>query len=122
MGKITQMDGFGERLRAERKRLGLSQRALAEIGGVHANAQGNYEKGARSPDAAYLTAISEAGVDVLFVLTGQRSIGESSLAPDERALLDNYRKTSPERRASMDEVGRAMAAMSDGKGKSEQQG
>lgn len=36
-------------------------------------AQINYEKGKRKPDAEYLAAIAAAGVDVLYVLTGQRS-------------------------------------------------
>lgn len=97
----------------ERKRLKLSQAAMGEIGGVHANAQRNYEKGVRNPDAAYLAAVAEKGVDVLYVLTGQRSIREAGLAPDEAALINNYRHSSPERRASLDEVGRAFASASE---------
>lgn len=65
------MDTFGERLRAERERLGLSQVAFGELGGVQKVAQINYEKDKRKPDAEYLAAIAAAGVDVLYVLTGQ---------------------------------------------------
>lgn len=64
------MDNFGVRLRDERKRLGLSGEALGEIGGVKKIAQSNYETGKRYPDARYLMAIGEAGVDVAYVLTG----------------------------------------------------
>lgn len=60
----------GERLRAERLRLGLSQEAFGAIGGVRKQAQIKYEKGERRPNAEYLTAVAEAGVDVDFVLTG----------------------------------------------------
>lgn len=45
---------------------------MGQMGGVRRLAQGNYEKGERLPDAAYLTAIAEAGADVGFILTGQR--------------------------------------------------
>jgi len=40
---------------------------------VQKRAQINYEKDERQPDAAYLAAVAEAGADVLYVLTGQRS-------------------------------------------------
>ncbi|WP_296257479.1 MULTISPECIES: helix-turn-helix domain-containing protein [unclassified Pseudomonas] len=64
------MIGIGQRLREERNRLKLSQSALGSIGGVETNAQGNYESGLRSPKADYLLRISEAGVDINYVLTG----------------------------------------------------
>lgn len=64
------MSTTGERLREERERLGLSQSAFGELGGVLKRAQINYEKGERQPDAAYLSAIADAGADVLYILTG----------------------------------------------------
>ena len=83
------------RLREERERLGLSQEALGAVGGVRKQAQHLYESGARKPDMDYLTAVASAGVDVLYVLTGQRTGGAAApapaLAPDEEILLDNYR-------------------------------
>ncbi|MCS3468693.1 transcriptional regulator with XRE-family HTH domain [Pseudomonas sp. JUb42] len=63
------MKELGTRLRAERKRLGLSQQALGAMGGVAANAQGKYESGERLPKADYLVALARGGVDVLYVLT-----------------------------------------------------
>ncbi len=68
------MEGIGTRLREERNRLKLSQSAFGAIGGVETNAQGNYESGARFPKADYLLRITEAGVDINFVLTGRRLI------------------------------------------------
>lgn len=83
---------IGMRLREERERLGLSQPAMGEIGGVKKLTQLNYEKGERSPDAAYLSAISKFGVDVQFVVTGIRSA--EALDADEQELLNLYR-TAP---------------------------
>ena len=78
-----------ERIKEERKKLGLTQPEMGEIGGVQKKAQLNYEKGERSPDASYLAAIAVAGADVQYILTGIRST--TALAPDERVLLERYR-------------------------------
>lgn len=83
------MNAFGIRLREERKRLELSQDAMALAGGVQRLSQINYEAGKRSPDWDYLALIAAAGVDVQYVLTGQVSSAE--LAPDEDELLRGYR-------------------------------
>lgn len=82
------MSGIGDRLLEERKRLKLSQVAMGELAGVHSNAQRNYEKGARSPDAGYLAAVAEAGVDVRYVITGERhSAPEASMGEIDTAFL-----------------------------------
>lgn len=74
----------------------MSQPALAEIGRVTMRSQRNYEKDERSPDAIYLAAIAAAGADVRYILTGLRDTPlPAPLAPEEAALLDNYRH-SPE--------------------------
>lgn len=87
------MSTVGERLREERDRLGMSQTAFAEAGGVQKRAQINYEKDERSPDARYLIALFGLNVDVMYVLTSQRSNGASThhLPPDEQLLLESYR-------------------------------
>lgn len=102
MGFSIQMSGIGDRLREERERLGLSQGGFGEIGGVKANAQGNYEKGERFPDAAYLAAVAERGVDVLYVITGKHSTpAADSLLPDEVQVLNSYRAMSEDDRAAI---------------------
>lgn len=80
----------GERLKEERVRLGLSQAALGEIGGVRKQAQLNYEKGERNPDSAYLSAIAKFGADIQFIVTGIRSA--EILSPDEKELLNLFRQ------------------------------
>lgn len=60
------------RLKEERARLKLSQTDLGAVGGVGKTTQINYEKGVGSPDATYLAAVAELGVDILYVVTGER--------------------------------------------------
>lgn len=90
------MSSIGGRLLEERERLGLSQPKLAELCGVTMRSQRNYEKDERQPDALYLAALATAGVDVLYVITGQH--GGVLLNPQETALLDNFRNSSLEAR------------------------
>jgi phage repressor protein C with HTH and peptisase S24 domain/DNA-binding XRE family transcriptional regulator len=67
------MSTIGERLREERQRLGLSQTALAATASVGKHSQINYESDRNAPDANYLTAAAKQGVDIYYVLTGQRT-------------------------------------------------
>lgn len=99
------MDSLGERLREERERLGLSQEAFGEVGGVKKLAQRNYEKGNRQPDAGYLTAIAAIGVDVMYLLSGSRSAPVApSLSRKEAALVDNYRHCAQEDQQAIERV------------------
>lgn len=66
------MDTFGDRLREERKRLGLTQTDFAAISGQKKQSQVRYESGERSPDGNYFAALAEADVDVMYILTGTR--------------------------------------------------
>ena len=92
MGTYIQMSGIGSRLRQERERLGLSQKAFGMIGGVEANAQGKYENGDRAPKADYLSRVAERGVDVLYVLTGSPPPTlMDNLSQVEEKVLVSYR-------------------------------
>lgn len=82
----------GARLKDERKRLGLSQTALAKIGGVARSSQSYFEAGTHLPGGAYLIAINPAGVDVQFVLTGVR---RQPLSQAEQVLIEKYRALTP---------------------------
>ncbi|PWB31413.1 transcriptional regulator [Pseudomonas sp. SDI] len=90
------MNGIGARIRAERERLGLTQRAFGDIGGVEPNAQGKYESGERTPKADYLAAVAARGVDALYVLSGVATpSGAQGLNLEEDQLLDCYRQLQP---------------------------
>lgn len=88
----------------------MSQPAFGEIGGVQKRAQINYEADERQPDASYLAAMASVGVDVIYVLTGQRSfVPPPALKPDEAALLDNYRNSPKEARDALKATSAALA-------------
>ncbi|WP_374425957.1 XRE family transcriptional regulator [Paracoccus sp. (in: a-proteobacteria)] len=76
------MSSFSDRLREERLRLSMVQPEFADLGGVGKQSQINYESGKRVPDAAYLAALAQHGVDVGFIVTGERSA-----PPVDRSLL-----------------------------------
>lgn len=64
---------FGERLKEERKRLGMNQTEFAALGGVVKFTQINYEKGDSAPNLDYLKKLNDSGVDGYFILTGLRT-------------------------------------------------
>jgi transcriptional regulator with XRE-family HTH domain len=63
---------FGERLREERVRIGLSQTEMAEVGGVKRTTQHIYESDIRVPDLKYLERIRDAGADLSYLVLGFR--------------------------------------------------
>lgn len=91
--------GFGERLKLERKRLKLSQEALAQAGGVQRLAQIQYETENTAPTTRYLNLIGKTGVDLTFLFFGIDSnhedvSGERLLALEEKTfeLISRYAK------------------------------
>lgn len=88
---------IGSRLKEERERLGLNQTAFGDAAGVGRKTQFNYESEERSPDANYLAAVAEMGVDVRYVITGSRDYEPPpELKPEEQMLLERYRHASRE--------------------------
>lgn len=89
------MLNIGERLREERVRLGFNQADFAAFAGVAKTSQFNYEKGDRSPDADYLAAVAERGVDILYVVTGERKRQAfDSIGADASKFLEVYEHVS----------------------------
>lgn len=83
---------FGQNLRAERLRLGLTQAQLATVGGVSKATQVAYEGGSTSPDARYLSRVAERGVDVVWLLIGRRAMPgvQWELLFEIRDLIDEW--------------------------------
>lgn len=104
------MPSIADRLREARETLGMSQQALAERCGVTARSQRNYESGERMPDASYLAALSVAGVDVLYILTGERSDAHPAHDAAEQVLLDSYRRCSAQARQHLIQTAALLAA------------
>ena len=79
--------------------------------GVTVTAQLNYEKGTRNPDTAYLERLAAHGVDVVYLLTGERiPRGAAALSEAEAALIARYRSGSPALRGYLQELGQAPAS------------
>lgn len=83
------MRSIGEILKEERQRLGMNQDDFAAVGGLKRRAQTLYEQNERAPDALYLRALAEIGVDVNYILTGEKT--QAILSADEKDLLAGYR-------------------------------
>ncbi|MBB4755455.1 transcriptional regulator with XRE-family HTH domain [Xanthomonas campestris] len=81
----------GKRLKEERKRLGLTQDEMAVQLGLTRYAQLNFEKDINLPGGAYLLAALDRGVDVMYVLSGQRA----QLDPADRLLLSAFKDAAP---------------------------
>ena len=93
---MNQLVSIGDRLREERVRLGLTQPAIGEIGGVTKKTQMLYEGGERAPDANYLSAIAAHGADVRYVLTGARDyVPPPPLNAEEQLMLQYFREAVP---------------------------
>jgi len=73
MKKHSLPDGFGDRLKEERKALKLNQTDFAEKSGIKRSTQIMYEKETSYPNYKYLKAISELGVDVRYLFFGYKS-------------------------------------------------
>jgi len=95
---------MGARILEERQRQGWSQQVAATAIGVSREMWAKYEKGAE-PGAKALARMLAAGIDVLYVLTGERTAPEQdTLSPRERALVDNYRHTHPDQRKFIEQA------------------
>jgi transcriptional regulator with XRE-family HTH domain len=82
---------IGERLREERERLGFNQPAFAGFAETTKQTLFSWETGNSSPKADQLEKLAERGVDVYYVLTGQRIGSVTVLSARESALVNNYR-------------------------------
>ena len=98
LNQAVKHESFGKRLRTERERLGLSQLSFAELGGVKRTTQHFYETGVSVPDLHYLDRIRAAGVDLAYLVLGERlspvrqdalTIGHSTLS-DLYKLVDEF--------------------------------
>jgi transcriptional regulator with XRE-family HTH domain len=84
-----QTEKFSARLREERMRVEPHQGRFAERIGITQNKQSFLENGTRELRADYLAAVAGAGIDVHYVLTGERLITDS-LDPAASKLLSDF--------------------------------
>jgi len=104
---------LGERLKEERERLGYSQTAFAALAGATKHSQINWEKGVAFPNAAVLATWAEAGLDVTYVVTGQRNFSASTATytAEEIALVSDFRLCDTQAKAIIRAASQAAAAV-----------
>lgn len=88
----------GERIKQERERLGLNQADFAALAGSTRKTLFNWESGTATPNATVLAAWAAHGLDVLYVVIGQRMPASD---PAEQVLLDSYRRCSAQARQNL---------------------
>lgn len=85
-------NGFGERLKIERKRLGMNQEEFGAKAGIQRFTQYQYEAEVNSPTVRYLASILEIGVDLTYVLFGirvnQMSLPQAEMQAAERKAFE----------------------------------
>lgn len=84
--------GISTRIREERERVGLTQSSLADAIGVSSRSIINWEAATAQPPASALAAMAHQGMDVLYILTEERSrvVAPQELLPEgDRIFLDN---------------------------------
>lgn len=115
-------DSLGARLRTARKGLGKSQDDMAAVCGVSREMWGKYERDAAMPGGEVLIKVALAGIDVNYILTGQRMGGAvatpaaPALSPRKAALLDHYEATSEEGKKIIEAAAFAAAQPAPGRG------
>lgn len=70
--RLLVLPGVGDRLRQERRRLGLSQERFGELAGLKRTVIGFFERGVAVPHTEYLATWAEHSLDVIYVLFGVR--------------------------------------------------
>ncbi len=87
---------FGQRLKEERARLGVTQPQLAELVGSAKRTVVDWEQEKSSPTAKQLMVMqSVGGIDITYLLTGVRTEAPK-LTSEEALILEKYRQSSPE--------------------------
>ncbi len=96
------------RIKEERERLGFSQSQFGAFVEVSKKTQIRWEQeDGAFPDVAQLSVWGGLGLDMLYVLTGQRSNASTAthLPPDEQLLLEAYRgMAAPARKVLLAEL------------------
>ncbi len=81
----------GQRLREERERLGFSQNDFAALVPVTRKTMFNWESGAGHVATEALAVWARSGLDVLYVVTGERLPQKDSMpGPRQQALLRQF--------------------------------
>lgn len=127
-------DSLADRLREERKRLGMSQKEIAQKVSVNRETWSRYETSKMLPSTNVLLKAVDFGLDAHYVLTGQKADplysmadfkssalvaseeingynnpSSMSLTERERTLVNHYRGVNQEGKRTIDEIAKLLA-------------
>lgn len=107
------------RLKEDRIRLGWNQEKMAEIAGCSRRSVVDWEseESTALPKAEQLERLAESGMDVYYVLTGQRIGLATTLSARESALVENYRAAPEDAKKALETTSAALAQSNLKKGK-----
>lgn len=97
----------GERLKLERKRLKLTQPAIAELLNVAVGSVVRYEKQGDPLNQNQLMALQDAGFDTIYITYGRRV---ADLSDDEYEVVEAYRCIADETKAGFIAMCKAYAS------------
>lgn len=120
VGIMQQIDlakaAVGRRLGEERAKLNMSVTTACEQFGVSRSSWYGYEAGEVFPTQKILAALAAAGIDISYILTGQRGtplpagegpgVRAAPLSSDEEWVLDCYRTATGEARRLIEQAAR----------------
>ena len=111
---VTKSTTIGERLEQERKRLRLTQDQMADFVGIERARLSKYENGITIPRCDTLNTFKKVGVDVSYVLTGERSsLSATVLTFEEERLLASYRAATEKNKVVARTVVYALASLNE---------
>lgn len=97
--KNDDLSNRGERLKEERRRLGINtQDELAEILNVKKNSIVRYEKHSAALDTDQLDLLEDHGFNIAYILWGMTEVKNTELSEQEVKLVELYRQTREEMR------------------------
>jgi len=99
----------GTRLKDERERLGWNQDRVATVAGCTRRTVVDWEAEKSSPKADQLEKLAAHGVDVYYVLTGQRVGAVTVLSARESALVENYRAADDDAKTVLEKTSAYLA-------------
>jgi transcriptional regulator with XRE-family HTH domain len=88
---------LGVRLREERERLDLSQAQMASLAEFKLRTYQDWERGIAAVSSEFLALAAPHGLDVFYVLTGERMSSKLTLDPIQSAVLGSLALCSPQR-------------------------
>lgn len=110
--EITEFDRLrGERLLNERKRMGKNQKDSGLLIGVTVQTWLAYEKGSRKLDHEQISLLYEAGFDVMFLISGNKSV-PSLLSQSEQELIRLFHQVPENDHSALIKMIRAFAISS----------